>query len=370
MSARVKRIEVLEVDLPFKKPFKHALKTRNVSNSVFVKIHLENGTTGYGESLPREYVTNETVDTVFSSLEEALPKTLIGARFSDFKEAKNVLNKLDGAAKCCVEIALLDALGRCFKKSVCRAMAPPTKRAIFASGILSADSLGSMAKKAIAMRIFGFKAIKVKVGTGDDIERLKLARKILGNKISIRVDANCAWSADEAIDKINRMRRFRISCVEQPVKSDDYAALKKVTDSVPEMIMADESISSIKDAQTLASLKACNAFNVRLSKCGGMSNSLRIADIARRNSIAVQAGCQVGESGVLSAAGAAFAGAVGDIEYFEGSYGKLLLKEDITKENMTMGFGGRVKTPSGPGLGVTVVDRVLEKYTSKRITIE
>jgi len=373
MKAVIKKIEVLKVDLPFKKPFKHSLHTRSKSNSVFVKLFLENGITGFGESLPRDYVTCETTDSVFKKLKQIIPGKVIGVKISSFKHGLRFLanlKELQGAARCCLEVAILDGLGKFFNTPFTEITGRHKRAALFSTGVISAGSVLSATKTALGIKALGFKCVKVKVGAGNDLKRLAVVRNILGNKVDVRVDANCAWEADEAIRKIKKMRKFGISCVEQPVRSYDIRGLKKVTNSVPETIIADESLTTVKDAEKFARIKACDMFNIRLSKCGGVLNALKIADIARHNSIKIQLGCQVGESGVLAAAGRHFACGVKEVEYYEGSYGKFLLKEDLTKENMTMGFGGRARPINGPGLGITVKEKILDKYTIKRAGLE
>jgi len=373
LSAKIEKIEVLEVKLPFKRSFKHALCDRYVSDSIFVKVYLKNGLVGYGESLPREYVSDENASSVFTTLQNFVPKKLIGTVFSDFsKSAEHInflLKPLQSAARCCIEIALLDVLGRYFGKSLSVITGKPIKKTIYSSGVISAGTIPATVKNAFLFKLFGFKSIKVKVGMNNDLKRLQLIRSILGNKIDLRIDANCSWEADEAISNINRMRKFGIKAVEQPLKPDDIDGLKKITENVPEAIVVDESLKTVQDAGKLAKTKACDMFNVRLSKCGGILNALKIIDIAQRNSIRYQLGCQVGETGVLSAAGRHLACGVHNVEYYEGSYGKLLLKEDVTRENMTIGLGGKADCISGPGLGVNVRNEVLDKYTVNRITI-
>jgi len=133
--------------------------------------------------------------------------------------------------------------------------------------------------------------------------------------------------------------------------------------------MADESICDMADAKKLAEIKACGMFNIRISKCGGLLNSLKIADFAASAGISYQLGCQVGETGVLSAAGRHFASRVDGIRYLEGSYAKFLLAEDIVAEDISFGYGGFADPVTGVGLGVNVNEKVLQKYTDSRITI-
>lgn len=373
MKTKVKRLDIIEAELPFRNVFKHALKTRLTSGSIFVKLYLENGLVGYGEALPREYVTGESVRSVSLKLRRVLPDKLLGIDFSSWEEGLEFLEQLkelDAAARCCVEIALLDALGKCFRRSISAVIGGPINKQIFYSGVISADSASSVRKRALQFKAFEFKSVKLKVGASNDLDNLKIVRETLGDKIDLRVDANCAWDEKEAVEKISLMRKFRISAVEQPVKPHNIRGLKKITDSVSEMIIADESLSTIKDARELIKHKACDMFNIRLSKCGGILNALKIAGLARKNSIRYQLGCQAGESGILSAAGRHFACGLKDIVYCEGSYGEFLLKKDITKEKMSFGQRGAAGAISGHGLGINVADKVLNKYAVSYFIIE
>ncbi len=366
MKIRVKEVRILHVNLPLKKSFKHALTTRTCSDSIFLKVLLEGGASGYGEALPREYVTGETPGSVMNGLKKVILHRVLGYGVDAYNKVPWFINGLDierGAARCALEFALLDAYGRHFKVPLYRTIGKLSNKPFYYSGVLQAGSVADAVKKSLLFRAFGFKFIKVKVGVGNDLKRLKVARKILGKDVNIRVDANCAWSADEAIERIDAMRKFNISAVEQPVRADDYHELKKVTESVPEAVIADESLCTVDDAERLSRLKACNIFNIRLSKCGGILNSFRIANIARRSQFGVQLGCQVGESGLLSAAGWHFASVWGDMAFCEGAYGRYLLKQDATEEDITIRRGGVLEPVTGPGLGVNVSDKVLDKYT-------
>ncbi len=366
MGNSVREAHILGVNLPLKKSFKHALGSRSASDSIFLKLCLEDGTLGYGESLPREYVTGETPQSVAGALRDILRSKVLGFAPAGYSEVPPFINGLaiEGqAARCALELALLDAYGRYFNMGLSSVVGGRIKAPVIYSGVIEAGSMQDTIKLSLLFRIFGLHFIKVKVGVGDDIARLKTVRFISGEDANIRVDANCAWEPDEAIEKIDRMREYAISAVEQPTAQDDYNGLKRVTDSVPETIIADESLCSVDDAERLAKLRACNMFSIRISKCGGILNSLKIADIARHNNIDIQLGCQVGESGLLSAVGRHFASLVWDISFYEGSYGKFLLKEDVTKEDMTMRRGGIGGPVEGPGLGVGVLDEVLKRYT-------
>jgi len=165
------------------------------------------------------------------------------------------------------------------------------------------------------------------------------------------------------------MRPYRISVVEQPVPAGDLDGLRRVTAATPELIVVDESLRSIEEATMLARSGACNGFNIRVSKCGGLTPSARIARIADEAGLVCVVGAQVGESGILSAAGRHLAACIAP-RHVEGSAGALLLREDLTAENVLPGWGGRARPHDGPGLGIHVREETLRRYGQRRHTLE
>lgn len=365
VSGRIKEVVVMHASLPLRVKFRHAITSRSESESVFVKVTLGNNTTGYGESLPREYVTGENAASCAEELAGVAKRRVIGGALKRYNEIFQFMDSLafkGNAARCALELALIDAYGKFFNSPVSSVIGGPARGRVIYSGVIQAGSMLDAMMLAMAFRALGLSYIKVKVGVGDDMKRLKVVRAICGRAANIRVDANCAWRADEAIKKIGAFREYGITAVEQPVAAADLDGLKKVSDAVPETVIADESLCTVSDAQHLARIRACGMFNIRLSKCGGLSNSLKIARIAHDNGIGVQVGCQVGESGILSAAGWHFARLFKDALFCEGSYGRYLLREDVTKEDITIRRGGAIEDLGGPGLGVNIREDILNKY--------
>jgi muconate cycloisomerase len=280
--------------------------------------------------------------------------------------APSAARALDLAARCAMELAFLDAAGRYFGQSVRRWLGDgPARGAVTYDAVIPLWPPRTLVPLALLCRLAGYRKIKLKVGQdlAADLQRLHVLRRILGPAVDLRVDANCAWTADEALAALACMRPYRISAVEQPVAAADLDGLRRITASVPEMVIVDESLRTVEEAALLAGTHACNAFNIRVSKCGGLLNSLRIARIAADAGLAVVVGAQVGESGLLSAAGRHLAAALPGVRYVEGSAGPLLLKEDLTVERVLPGRAGRARPFDGPGLGVRVKETTLQKYT-------
>src|SRR5918996_840278 len=214
------------------------------------------------------------------------------------------------------------------------------------------------------MARLGISQIKVKVGTPDDLARLEAVRKVVGDKVDLRADANGAWSADEAVEQLQRLSPFNLQAIEQPVRADDLAGLKHVRDESGISVMADESLVTAEQARRLIELRACDFFNIRISKCGGITRSLAIAQLAPEARIKIKVGAQVGETGILSAAGRTFAAHLPALVFAEGSFGTWLLAEDVTFENVAFGLGGRAPLLQSRGLSVTVKEDVLERLAT------
>jgi muconate cycloisomerase len=157
--------------------------------------------------------------------------------------------------------------------------------------------------------------------------------------------------------------------VEQPLPPEDLDGLVWLTARSPVPIVADESLASLDDAERLAGRGAAHVFNVRISKCGGLLNAGRIRDRARASGIGCMLGAQVGELALLSAAGRHFATRSPDLLFLEGSYGRLLLEEDVGEPDLTFGPGGRAGALDGPGLGIEVDPARVERFVRHRSRI-
>ncbi|MBI3014831.1 MAG: hypothetical protein HYY65_07205 [Candidatus Tectomicrobia bacterium] len=212
------------------------------------------------------------------------------------------------------------------------------------------------------------RSVKVKVGRSRDLDTVMSVRRKLGEEISLRLDANGAWNSRDAIAKLKVLEGYGIDAIEQPVPKGDWQGLRAVSESVPIRVIADESVVSLEDARSLIAAGACGGFNLRISKCGGLLAALRIYGFARASGIPCQLGCQVGETGILSAAGRHFAARTPDLLFAEGSFNRYVLTEDIVREDLTFGARGRAPVLNFPGLGVTVDQTKLQQYCQDRVS--
>jgi muconate cycloisomerase len=384
-AARIDRITLYRLRIPFHETFSHALQSRAESDAVIIKVSDGVGRAGFGEALPRSYVTGETTDTMFARIRERLAPQVFQQAFAPgwetFEYLQTVMREWSrnddpgapvvawNATFCALELALLDWSLRADHSALADFL-PPVRYEVVYSGVISADAPKDAARLARRMARLGLKQIKVKVGTADDVPRLQAVRDAVGGEVDLRADANGAWSAADAIAQLRRFAPFKLRAIEQPVSATDFAGMKRVRDESGVPVMADESLVTVEQALQLIELRACDFFNIRLSKNAGIAGSLAIAQLARAAGVKIQVGAQVGETGILSAAGRIFAAGLPELEFAEGSFGRWLLAEDVTFENMAFGPGGRAPLLKSRGLSVTVREEILERFSAEKIELQ
>jgi L-alanine-DL-glutamate epimerase-like enolase superfamily enzyme len=368
----LKKIHLSLLKIELCMPIKHYLAERTHSENLLVKVVTDSGVVGYGEGIARQYVTGETTATSLAFLRDHLIPQSNGLHWDDSEDLLVTLgelisepNRAQAPAACCaLELAILDAAGKTWGQSVAKLLGGEKQPLVY-SAVIPMMSQPSFHRLLHLIRDLHMNFVKIKVGNERDLAVLSLAREILGHKVDLRVDANGAWSAEEAQQRLDAMMAYGVSAVEQPVPKDDLPGLKLVSDRMGIPVIADESLCLEHDAEDLASLRACQVFNLRLSKCGGILAADRMFAIGQENGIAAQLGCQVGETGILSAAGRQFAMSR-KLRYLEGSYSNYLLKEDIVNEPVEFGPGGVAQPLSGPGLGIKVNEEAVQRLTVVR----
>ena len=362
-------MDIWHLKLEFLSPIRHNLATHEGSENIVVKVTTDDGVAGFGEGIPRSFVTGELMSESLSFLQKVLGPAVLGQKLGEPQEVVQTLADLyrettvrsRPAAFCAVEMAILDAAGCSLNLPLAEFIGPQVKDRVTYSAVIPMVSQRQLGRFLDLVKMNQMQFLKLKVGAKSDLDMLKLAREKLGWEVDIRVDANAAWSAPEAIKRIQEMTPYRISAVEQPVAKEDFAGMKIVSDAVDPPLIADESLCHEEDARRLIDLGACRIFNLRLSKCGGLGAATRIRRLAEQAGMRCQLGCHVGESSILSAAGRHFALCSPHLEYVEGSFSPFLLSRDPVRQPVTFEFRGLATGLPGPGLGLEVDSRVLEE---------
>ncbi|OPY70147.1 MAG: L-Ala-D/L-Glu epimerase [Syntrophorhabdus sp. PtaU1.Bin050] len=384
---RIVSAHLYAVRIPFKTPFSHRLMSRSYSDSIIVKLTADNGESGFGEGAPRSYVTGETVSSCIDHIQRVLLPPL--AEKHDFSEWNldlgpvALLSKINAAlpgmkhdsatafnaSRAAVEIALIDMLLKQSGKSL-GSLIPPVTDSVTYSAVITAGSTDIARRIALKCRQYEIGAVKIKVGRGDDYGRIAAVRDVLGESTSLRVDANGAFDVKGALALISSIQPLNIDSIEQPVPRGNVGTLAQVKINSPIPVMADESLVTEEDAIELVEKEACDLFNLRISKNGGIFRTVRLAEMARNAGMGFQLGCQVGETAILSAAGRHVAAHLSDAKFIEGSYGTLLLEEDIADESLQFGHGGKAPLLGKCGLGIRIREDLLEKYAAEIVKVE
>ena len=368
---------ITAVRIPFVEAFSHSAMGRSWSDSVIVQVTSDSGAEGFGEGAPRPYVTGETVELMLSHLAHDLWPAIAGRELPDIEGDLGVVDRFiperpvegliaDNASRAALELAVLDCALRVQGRGVGSVLAPK-RQSVRYSGVVTGGSVEQATQLGRQMKLIGFDAVKIKVGQEDDVDRVGAVRHVLGPDVSLRLDANGAWNTHEAADALDALAPYDIACVEQPIPRGDPAELRRFREASPIPIMVDESLTTLADAEALIAQDAADYFNVRISKCGGLARSLEIAERARAAGVAVQVGSQVGETAILSAAGRHLAATLEEVAFTEGSYGTLLLSEDVSADPVRFGHGGQAPLLGGPGLGIRILDEKVRKYAVEAV---
>jgi len=385
---RFRNATIYGLRIPFVEGFTHGTKSRHASDALVVRLTTDEGVSGYGEGVARPYVTGESVDSVVGQIRGTIWPAIRDVELTDDDglDSLAVVSKLlpssdpnaedevrgiiyHGAARCAVELALLDLLTKMHGESVTTCIPPRTHKLRY-SGVIGMVSPGAAAEQATKMNTAGLNEFKVKVGDDAGLDRLAAIRNVVGNDASIRVDANGVWSFEQAVDQIAKMVAFGIDMCEEPLGRQGVNVLPELAGCVPVPLLLDESLVTEGDARVLAEMDSQQLrFNLRVSKCGGLGPCLALAATARDHGLGFVIGCQVGETSILSAAGRHLAAFLDDHLHLEGSFGTFLLSEDIAAPGVQFGLDGLGPLLTGPGLGASIVEERLERLATFQETL-
>ncbi len=358
---KIKDIDVYYFDIPLEEPFKIAIGTVEAATNVLVRIQTEDGLFGLGEACPFAPITGETQETNIA-VAKNLRNMLLGQdalAIESFVSQASAFFKSNPSIVAAFDMALHDLAGKAASVPVYKLLGGEL-RPIFTDITVDLDTPEKMASRAQKFIGLGYKKIKIKVGQDPrlDTARLEAIRGAIGLGPAISIDANQGWTVPQAISALKAMEKFNIEYVEQPVAAWDIEGLRTVRRRSPIPIMADEALFSPQDAIRLIRAEACDYFNIKLMKAGGISHSLKIAHIAEAANIRAMVGCMLETRLGLTAAAhlmtakknIVFADLDGNIPHtIDPILGGMEVK------------GGEIALPDSPGLGVDIDPVFLKK---------
>jgi L-alanine-DL-glutamate epimerase-like enolase superfamily enzyme len=351
---KIKDIKIWSADLGNTKPYTIAFKTVDEVRNAFVEIALADGTTGIGSGNPSEYVVGENLTQTLEALQERNLEFLIGRDIREMKQlAFEVWQKFpkNPAARAAVDIALHDAFTKFLGIPLVKYLGQKIQ-SMPTSNTIGIKNVTETLKETEDYLKQGFKAIKVKLGKDleEDIERMVKMREHFGYDYAIRIDANQGYDSAQTIAFYQQTKHLKIELIEQPLPAKAVMEMKALPDEVREVIAADESlISPVHALDLVKPPRACGIFNIKLMKCGGVSQGLKIADIALHEGIDLFWGCN-DESIVSITAALHAAFACSNTKYIDLD-GSLDLGNDVVKGGFIL-KDGIMYCSDKPGLGV------------------
>ena len=359
----IQQIELYKFSIPLKEPFITSLGTDTAAENVLVKIITNKGITGFGECSPYMPINGESQDTCFI-VGQYFAKALKGKDPLQIEDCINLMDKIiygNSSIKSAFDIALYDIASQHAKVPLYKFLGGENNKTIITDYTVSIGDPLTMAAAAVKIKEQGYPAIKIKLGKDGktDVERVKAIRKAVGDEIPLRIDANQGWKVKEAIETLKALAVFDIQHCEEPIARWKFMKLRKVKNNSPIPIMADESCGDDHDAERLIDLNACDYFNIKLGKSGGIFKALKIVKLAEAAGIHLQVGAMI-ESRLAMTAFAHFALSSPLIEHFDFDTA-LMFSEDPVTGGIIYEKNGVVKVPEAIGLGAIIDESWLKK---------
>jgi o-succinylbenzoate synthase len=339
MSARVDRT-VLRLSIPLKDPFVTSGGVVAERELLLLRLEARDGTVGHGEAAPFEPYDGVPLERAAAALTGGGGRRPPQARAAE-------------------EIARLDLHARQEE----RPLAEPKRDALPVNMTLAAGPPEEVAERARGGLREGYACFKLKVGLPDDEERVAAVRSAIGPWPALRVDANGAWSVDDAVRAIRSIEEHDLELVEQPCGS--LRELAEVRQRVSTPIAADESVSSLRELRRAAELEACDVVNVKVAGAGGFEPARELVREARESGLdAFLSSTLDGPWGIAAALQLAAAEEItlacglATLELFDSPLARALPKPRA----------GTLKVPTGPGLGVEAEPRALAEVTVEQLS--
>ncbi|TXH22335.1 MAG: dipeptide epimerase [Elusimicrobia bacterium] len=294
--------------VPLKTPFKTALRSVDQVEDIVVMVNTDSGHVGYGEAPATAVITGDTHGSIIEAIRHYISPRLIGHEVADLNHLTHLVQgamEKNSSAKAAVEIAIYDLWGQLYNAPLYRLLGGGDP-VITTDITISVDYIDKMVADSMAAVERGFESLKIKVGMdiGVDIERVKAIYAAVEGRALLRLDANQGWTAKQAVYALQTLEDagVRLELVEQPVKAHDLDGMKYITERVHTPVMADESVFGPMEVIELIRMRAADIVNIKLMKTGGLSNAIRIADIAAIYGVDCMIGCML--EGSISVAAA------------------------------------------------------------------
>lgn len=367
-SATIERIETCLVDLPTIRPHKLSVATMHGQTLMLVKVFCSDGVVGIGEgtTIAGMAYGPESPESMKLATDAYLAPACIGRDATRVQALMAYLGKLvrvNHFSKSALETALLDAQGKRLGVPVSELLGGRHRdRLPVAWTLASGDTNKDIAEAEMMLERRRHKIFKLKIGAREieaDIEHVAGIKRALGERGSVRVDVNMAWSETQAARAIPALVDAGCELVEQPVPST--AALARLMRRFPVALMADEVLQGSESAFQIAKQAGADVFAVKIEQSGGLFAAQRVAAIADAAGIELYGGTML-EGAVSTIASAQLFATLPNQHWGTELFGPLLITEEILVEPLDYS-DFELTVPSGAGLGIEVDEARIKRFT-------
>ncbi len=307
---------LMEEDIALRQPFVTSVRRIEVIRDYVFVLETDAGLCGFGASAPTPAITGDTVGSITYALNEIIGPALVGKELDEALLAlvqKSLVH--NSSAKAAADIAIYDLLAKQAATPLYAYLGGSADtKYLKTDATVSLGSIAAMVAETEKHLADGFSTLKIKLGgtRADDEARIAALAATIPASVVVRLDANQGWSVEDSVYlcEVAEKSGLNIDLVEQPVHFEDISGMEAVTKNTALKILADESVFSPAQAKQIIERGAADMINIKLMKCGGIYEALKISALAKENGMECMLGCMM-EGPVSVAAAAHFGAAVG-----------------------------------------------------------
>jgi len=358
------------VDVPTIRRHKLSNTAVTAQNYVIVRLRLENGVEGIGEAatLGGPRWAEESVEAIKANIDTYLAPALAGSQADLFVAAGLAMEaaaRRNYAAKAAIETAMFDAVGKTLGLPISALLGGAMRTSIPVLWTLASGDPAQEIEEAeqkLSLRLH--RTFKIKIGAQtpeQDMARLRLISRALGDRAELIADINQAWDETTARKFLPRLRDIGIALVEQPVPAWNISALARLRQTAGgPPLLADECVFSPHDMMAVAQANAADAVSLKLVKHGGVLALKNVAAIAQAAGIGLYGGCLL-ESSIGAAAHLQVFATLPTLVWGCEHFGPQILVDDLAETPLHY-ENFEVHLPAGPGLGLTLDEDKLKHF--------
>lgn len=374
---KITHIELSHIAIPFATPYKlsKTYGTLHDAHAVIFKVFTDEGIVGLGEADPMRPFTTETPASVMTVTRDMIAPHLIGQDPTRIAMVESTLDDIvdeNLTAWGAVNMALYDIIGKANNipiHTLLGGLRHGKLPLLFGVGSGTPEETIAVIEAQIET---GCRCFMIKMGAlpiADEIKRVRAVKEQFGDRISIIIDANQGWEVAEALAFIDGINDCQANLIEQPIKRGDIEGLKCIHKHSSFLLSADESVTAVSDAATLIREKAVDVFSIKISKNGGLDKSRQIAQMADGFGLKCLMNSML-EFGITQAASLQLGCTLSNLIKLGHAYGSVLrMSDDITDFGRNISEAV-VTVPSASGLGVTLDEDKLKKYTADYLKLK